>query len=1108
MENEHELSYETLTRVYLRLYEHYKSVGAGVTLLEPGFELDGQEWIKIRTFSFDLLGSYLSKGLLLLKVIEEEVGDQLETSMEDVERCLWCRDLYGEEGRDVAILKTNIWIMVLVTSLWVNAGSNTGDGGEMAGEAKRFLDKLSGGSGEMFPGEAVVFQKVRGKGILSIGSRMVGRTHCSVNNPLDLLGSYLSKVFLLLRVIEEEGGDERKRYGHFKDEEIDCGACKKLVGEGDNTFASLKPNNFSGDFLLTALKTMFERPDVEAQYYTDDLAGKEKVILNGDSPAPTRVIEGVVQPVAPITAEQRLARKNELKARGTLLMALLDKNPLKFNIHKDAKTLMKAIEKRFGGNKETKKKLISQLEILRESLSQEDINLKFLSLPTEWRTHTLIWRNKTDLEEQSLDDLFNSLKIYKAEVKSSFSASTSTQNIAFVYSNHTDSTNEPISTAASVPAVSAKIHVSTLPNVDTLSNVVIYSFFASQSISPQLDNDDLKQIDADDLEEIDLKWKMAMLTWSATTATGKDTLQGSVGLLRTQEGMSFQAEEEPTNYDLMAFTSFSSSSSDNELRDNALVVLRQKFEKAEQERDDLKLKLEKFQTSSKNLRTFMQPKPDLVFHNAPNDNETLHTAFNVELSPTKVDNDLSYPHRPSAPIIEDWLSDSKDDSQHVKTSIPAANPKRAIPKPKSHENSRNRKACFMFTIVVLKLHVTRPRQAKTVVTKPHLPLRRHINRNPSPKASNFPIKVTAVKISKMKIKCCLESLGKNNMYNVDLKNIVPSGDLTCLFAKATLDESNLWHRRLGHINFKTMNKLVKAGSESRPPMLNKENYVPWLSHLLRYAKSRPNGKLIHNSILNGPYVRKMIPEPGDANRDITVTETFHLQTDNELFDKELKQIEADDQAIKTILFGLPEDIYVAIDSCETAQEIWLRVQQMMKGSDIGIREKKAKLFNEWERFTSNEGESIESYYHRFLKLMNDLKRNKDFPEKIASNLKFLNNLQPEWSRHVTIVHQTKDLHTADYTQLYDFLKYNQKEVDGLKAERLAKTQDPLALMANSKNPYVFLASHQDQPSWEKWKLDKVLQLQGNGSAEVHENYDDNEIFNMFTQEEQYTELLE
>nr|GEU72251.1 hypothetical protein [Tanacetum cinerariifolium] len=388
--------------------------------------------------------------------------------------------------------------------------------------------------------------------------------------------------------------------------------------------------------------------------------------------------------------------------------------------------------------------------------------------------------------------------------------------------------------------------------------------------------------------------------------------------------------------------------------------------------------------------------------------------------------------------------------------------------------------------------------------------------------------------------------------------------------------------------FRSSNKRlgIKAGSESRPPMLNKENYVPWSSRLLRYAKSRPNGKLIHNSILNGPYVRKMILEPGDANRDITVTETFHLQTDDELSDKELKQIKADDQAIQTILLGLPEDIYAAVDSCETAQEIWLRVQQIMKGSDIGIQEKKAKLFNEWERFTSNEGESIKSYFH------------------------------------------------PDYTQLYDFLKYNQKEVAELKAERLVKTQDPLALMANSNNPYVFPAPHQDQSSFNQnylqqpmtnpeditdpttamnmaltlmakaFKLnystptnnnqrissnprnmqiaqprmimgqDRQMKMVGgnggnqfrqyagqnagnpagyndvtgnqvnqnanqirngnlvaaraegnaagqngnqircyncrgvDGSAEVHENYDDNEIFNMFTQEEQYTELLE
>ncbi|GKB42207.1 retrovirus-related pol polyprotein from transposon TNT 1-94 [Tanacetum coccineum] len=205
-------------------------------------------------------------------------------------------------------------------------------------------------------------------------------------------------------------------------------------------------------------------------------------------------------------------------------------------------------------------------------------------------------------------------------------------------------------------------------------------------------------------------------------------------------------------------------------------------------------------------------------------------------------------------------------------------------------------------------------------------------------------------------------------------------------------------------------------------------------------------------------------ELSDADCEVLVNETFHEQTDDELTKNELKQVEADDQAIQTILLALPKDIYAVVDSCETAQEIGLRVQQMMKGSDIGIQEKKAKLFDEWERFTSSDEESIESYYHRFSKLMNDFKRKKHFPEKIACNLKFLNNLQPEWSRHITIVHQTKDLHTVDYTQLYDFLKYNQKEVDDLRAKRLAKTHDPLALMANFNNPYNYPVFHPDQRS--------------------------------------------
>nr|GFB56686.1 ribonuclease H-like domain-containing protein [Tanacetum cinerariifolium] len=213
-----------------------------------------------------------------------------------------------------------------------------------------------------------------------------------------------------------------------------------------------------------------------------------EVILNGDSPVPTRLVE--------------------------------DKHQLNFNSHKDAKSLMEAIEKRFGGNTETKKVqktlLKQQFEKFSGSSFEEDVNLKFLcSLPSEWKSHTLIWRNKTDLEDKSLDDLFNNLKIYESEVKLPSSLGTESQNLAFISSSSAESTNDSISTAVNVSAVGTKLSASTLPNVDSLSNAIIYSFFASQSSSPQLDNEDLKQIDADDLEEMDLKWQMAMLTMRA-----------------------------------------------------------------------------------------------------------------------------------------------------------------------------------------------------------------------------------------------------------------------------------------------------------------------------------------------------------------------------------------------------------------------------------------------------------------------------------------------------------------------------------------------------------------------------------------------------------------
>nr|GEV16937.1 hypothetical protein [Tanacetum cinerariifolium] len=108
-------------------------------------------------------------------------------------------------------------------------------------------------------------------------------------------------------------------------------------------------------------------------------------------------------------------------------------------------------------------------------------------------------------------------------------------------------------------------------------------------------------------------------------------------------------------------------------------------------------------------------------------------------------------------------------------------------------------------------------------------------------------------------------------------------------------------------------------------MLNKDNYVPWSSRIIGYARSRPNGKMIVDSIENGPYVRRMIATLGEPDFPVLVLESFQKQTDEELTENDIKQMDADDQDIQTILLGLFEDVYVVVDSFEIAKEIWERV---------------------------------------------------------------------------------------------------------------------------------------------------------------------------------------
>ncbi|GJT65067.1 hypothetical protein Tco_1016547 [Tanacetum coccineum] len=343
-----------------------------------------------------------------------------------------------------------------------------------------------------------------------------------------------------------------------------------------------------------------------------------KVILNGDSPPPMRTVDGVEQNYPPTIAEEKLARKNELKERDTSLMALPNEHQLKFNTYKSAKT--------DGSYREEiwrLQKLISQLKIHGETISQEDVNLKLLrGLPYEWKTHTLIWRNKPDLEDLSMDEF-------------------------------TGSTNEAVKTAHGVSAANSKAKASTLPNVDSLSDDVIYFFFASQGnglkvADGNVDNES-KEISQEDMKESRAPKNQDNRNMEITRRTVPVENTTSNALVSQCDGLGYdwsdQAEEGPTNFALMAYTSPGSSSSsssysesqlnvraykaglefvkprldvykkndaifeghikilklDIRLRDNALTKLRKKFEKAKKERDDLKLTLEKFENSSKNL---------------------------------------------------------------------------------------------------------------------------------------------------------------------------------------------------------------------------------------------------------------------------------------------------------------------------------------------------------------------------------------------------------------------------------------------------------------------------------------------------------------------------
>ncbi|GJT16171.1 hypothetical protein Tco_0874877 [Tanacetum coccineum] len=167
--------------------------------------------------------------------------------------------------------------------------------------------------------------------------------------------------------------------------------------------------------------------------------------------------------------------------------------------------------------------------------------------------------------------------------------------------------------------------------------------------------------------------------------------------------------------------------------------------------------------------------------------------------------------------------------------------------------------------------------------------------------------------------------------------------------------------------------VADLGANKRPPMFEKGNYIPWESRFRRFLDNKlKEVDRMWRSIENGPYVRPLISNP--------------------------------DKPIDQILKSLSK--ITEVDVCKNAKDMWERIKRLMFGSDVTSYVRHLRLINEFDKFAAKEGESLESVYERLTTLVNIMDCNNVRPIPVSINTKFLNCLQPEWSKYVTMKFST------------------------------------------------------------------------------------------------------
>ncbi|GKB18142.1 putative ribonuclease H-like domain-containing protein [Tanacetum coccineum] len=520
-----------------------------------------------------------------------------------------------------------------------------------------------------------------------------------------------------------------------------------------------------------------------------------------------RTVGIVKQEYEPTIAEEKLDRRNEMKARGTLLMALPNKET------SSSETLDQSFDKF--------QKLISQLEIQGEVIGKEDMNLKLL--------------------------------------RSSSSTSQNPQNIAFVSFNTLSNTTKIDNTAKGVSAAHTQVNTVNSTIVNNLSDAVICAFLASQPHFPQLARGDLEQIDHDDLKEMDLHWKMAMLTIRARRfikRTGKNLDMNSqrIGFDRSKvecfnyhkHGHFVRECRAPKNQEYKGRDYGSSSSLDSKV-DSCLKSCVKAYTTLKEQYDNLSsdYKKSQFNLISYKAGNFMPPKPDLMFLDEHVESEFIDVVSNVTTG--KVNTVKSNQETTDKGKITTASASVNTTVRQINT----ADPKTTVNHPRlklnafkrgySHKTrSFNRPQHAGFGKPSLVVHQLLLRNTLTLMHEDNPQQKeykekgvinsgcsRNIIGNKSylTEYEDYDGGLVSFGFGKGRIssKVLLRVPRKDNIYSIDLKSVVPTRGLTYLFAKATIEESNLWYRRLGHINFKIMNKLVRGNLIKGLPLKVFEN---------------------------------------------------------------------------------------------------------------------------------------------------------------------------------------------------------------------------------------------------------------------------------------------